>query len=672
MRRLLQFMNICLLSACCASCDRQDLNVLYRTAVENELMVKRLEKSVDDMNADIRNLRNLTDALMSRLYVTRPVERTSRGYILVFGNDTKADSIRVEISDARTPVIEIDPDTKKWKINGEDTGVPAVGKDGVVAPAPQVRIAADNCWEYSADGITWVKTAIKATGAAGENGVKPEISINENGNWTIGGQETAPPLKAWGKDGVDAAVPMMGIDNTVSPCRWKISLDGGTTWTTTEIVAGASDGYAGADGSTSPYIESVAVTNDTIIFTFDNNIPGTVPPTRVKKVLLNPGAKMSIKVLTTGHNVLDGQVFLFGLQETKVVRYELTGSDIVSVAPIHVPGFLKVTVNRTDKTLTLVSSGQSQPFSPGDNFFRLQAVNAKGEFVSTVVIVEPVEHVVIADNDFTKSGVAEVCVTGGGSIMEEYKLTNIPVNTDYYYCWENKRDKTSLDAYFNKRPFKTVIKPLTLTDIDGNDYALCRSISSVWMAEDLRVTHYNDGTPIANITNTNAWVADRAGASCYLNNDKAGALGKGYGLLYNGYAVSTGKLCPKGWHVATEQDWLDMEMWMERSNGFPDSGFEDVTGWRGRRIGYSLTWNPHKWEGSGYSSAHKYMLGLVPGGKRNDDGTYAQPGKNGYYWAVGDEGNMFYRWMEVNNGGVYRDAADLKTGMSVRCVRDIQ
>ena len=41
---------------------------------------------------------------------------------------------------------------------------------------------------------------------------------------------------------------------------------------------------------------------------------------------------------------------------------------------------------------------------------------------------------------------------------------------------------------------------------------------------------------------------------CWYNNDE-NANKNIYGALYNWYTVNTGKLCPAGWHVQTNEEW---------------------------------------------------------------------------------------------------------------------
>lgn len=48
-------------------------------------------------------------------------------------------------------------------------------------------------------------------------------------------------------------------------------------------------------------------------------------------------------------------------------------------------------------------------------------------------------------------------------------------------------------------------EPDPVEDIDGNSYKTTQIGSQIWMAENLRVVHYADGTPIPLITDRNEW-----------------------------------------------------------------------------------------------------------------------------------------------------------------------
>ena len=59
------------------------------------------------------------------------------------------------------------------------------------------------------------------------------------------------------------------------------------------------------------------------------------------------------------------------------------------------------------------------------------------------------------------------------------------------------------------------IDPGTVTDYDGNVYNTVKIGDQVWMAENLKVTHYRDGTPIPMIDDGYAWSGSTADAMCF-------------------------------------------------------------------------------------------------------------------------------------------------------------
>lgn len=94
----------------------------------------------------------------------------------------------------------------------------------------------------------------------------------------------------------------------------------------------------------------------------------------------------------------------------------------------------------------------------------------------------------------------------------------------------------------------------TVLDIDGNIYHTVKIDNQVWFVENLKTTHYVDGTEISYVKDSAAWSKTNSGAYCdYYNNEEN--LEK-YGRLYNWYAVNESrKICPEGWHVPTNADW---------------------------------------------------------------------------------------------------------------------
>jgi uncharacterized protein (TIGR02145 family) len=99
----------------------------------------------------------------------------------------------------------------------------------------------------------------------------------------------------------------------------------------------------------------------------------------------------------------------------------------------------------------------------------------------------------------------------------------------------------------------------TMTDIDGNFYKTIVIGNQTWMAENLRVTHYQNGDTIPNITDNEEWGALKKGAYCNYSNTKNLDTIATYGRLYNWYAVADSRqLAPEGWRVPTIADWMEL------------------------------------------------------------------------------------------------------------------
>ena len=88
---------------------------------------------------------------------------------------------------------------------------------------------------------------------------------------------------------------------------------------------------------------------------------------------------------------------------------------------------------------------------------------------------------------------------------------------------------------------KNISSENKVNDSDGNIYDSVAIGSQIWMTENLRVTKFNNGSSIANVTVGATWVGLTTAAYCWWNNDEA-TYKNLYGALYNWYTVNTGKL----------------------------------------------------------------------------------------------------------------------------------
>jgi uncharacterized protein (TIGR02145 family) len=208
---------------------------------------------------------------------------------------------------------------------------------------------------------------------------------------------------------------------------------------------------------------------------------------------------------------------------------------------------------------------------------------------------------------------------------------------------------------------QTIGKPgANITDVDGNTYKTVTIGTQQWMAENLKVSKYNDGTTIPNITDNTQWSQLTTGAWSYYNNDAAN--NTKYGKLYNWYAVSpttngNKNVCPTGWHVPNDAEWTVLTDYL---------GGESVAGGKMKEVG-TTNWNSPNTDATNTS-----LFTGLPGGYRSSNGSYSFIGNFGFWWSS-TENNTNYAWsryLDYGNGVAYSYSYYESDGLSVRCLRD--
>lgn len=232
-----------------------------------------------------------------------------------------------------------------------------------------------------------------------------------------------------------------------------------------------------------------------------------------------------------------------------------------------------------------------------------------------------------------------------------------------YKTYNNKN--ISLNTVDKNNVNKKVSDPRYVTDIDGNVYKTVKIGNQVWMTENLKVTHYNNGDPIPVITGSDEWASLTSGASCNYNNNAVN--GKIYGKLYNWYSVKdTRKLAPNGWHIATDDDFLTLTKYVSSNLGRSAAVAKALATKTGRSSYYavgSIGKNPSFNNSSGFSA--------LPSGWRFDNGSFSSSGFGGY-WTSSESNwrNALCRYLFYYESYMTRSSNPKSYGFSVRCVKD--
>ncbi len=210
--------------------------------------------------------------------------------------------------------------------------------------------------------------------------------------------------------------------------------------------------------------------------------------------------------------------------------------------------------------------------------------------------------------------------------------------------------------------------PPTVTDTNGTIYNTVQIGYQCWLRENLRVRHYNTGIGIPNVTLDNSWQLLTTGAMCWYNNDSATYYAI-YGALYNWHAVNSGQLCPKGWHVPSDDEVKTMEMYLGMTQAQADS-----FGWHGTDEGGRLKeagtahWNPPN-----MGATNATGLTVLPGGCRFGNGGYFNHiGNYGYLWTATfySAPDAWIREFSYNSQRINRIYPFKTFGFSVRCIKD--
>jgi uncharacterized protein (TIGR02145 family) len=196
-----------------------------------------------------------------------------------------------------------------------------------------------------------------------------------------------------------------------------------------------------------------------------------------------------------------------------------------------------------------------------------------------------------------------------------------------------------------------------VSDTSGVYYHTRAIGGQCWMMENLRTTHYRDGSAIPLVADNQDWISLTGGARCWYSNDSS-MYAATYGALYSHHAVAQGNLCPDGWRVPTDNDWLILEDYL---------GGNPMAGAKLKGSG-TVYW---AWPNAGGSNASGFTA--LPGGYRNpDDGSFHGKGTSGFWWnaSVHQPHTAWSRNLGHLETELFREASKLLSGFSVRCIVD--
>jgi uncharacterized protein (TIGR02145 family) len=227
----------------------------------------------------------------------------------------------------------------------------------------------------------------------------------------------------------------------------------------------------------------------------------------------------------------------------------------------------------------------------------------------------------------------------------------------------------------------------TVTDIDGNTYNTIQIGDQCWMKENLKVTHYADGTPLLDGTGAGNTQYDTV-TKYYFNYNDDTSYVETFGRLYIWMAAVNGQVseadlnpsqvqgvCPDGWHVPSDSEWRQLEMFL----GMPAAEATDRE-WRGTIEGGMLKAAGNSlWEHPNAGATNESGFTALPAGHRTLNGDYWGLGTKGTFWtstnhvAYNMTQNPAFRQLHHDEARIHRYRGFhgyLTYARSVRCVKD--
>lgn len=235
-------------------------------------------------------------------------------------------------------------------------------------------------------------------------------------------------------------------------------------------------------------------------------------------------------------------------------------------------------------------------------------------------------------------------------------LSNLSQNKTYYI----RAYAITQQGVFYSNVVQLLLLPPTVQgevqDVEGNTYRTVVIANQTWIAENLRVTKFSDGSPIPVLTSEGDFKV--AGTSACIPYQGNSANLSAFGYLYNGFVTTSGKnVCMTGWHVPTSGEWYQLA---DALGGMETAG--------GRMKALDAAW-----QSPNTSATNESGFSGLPGGSYcraclSNSGVFADKGTDGYWWSQ-NTGDFFYLTHNLPELRT-KTGAGIQDGMSIRCIKD--
>jgi uncharacterized protein (TIGR02145 family) len=263
-----------------------------------------------------------------------------------------------------------------------------------------------------------------------------------------------------------------------------------------------------------------------------------------------------------------------------------------------------------------------------------------------------------------KSGSTTVGNTATVTLTPTSTTTYSVTGTDSYGCTAT----TSVTVTVTNNDGLPCPGQATVTDYDGNVYNTVLVGNQCWMKENLRTTHYANGTSVS-----------------YNNYSASNIPLEKRGYLYNWTAAMNGAsssnttpsgvqgICPTGWHLPSIGEWIQLRNYVNSQNGYLCNS---NTANNAKALAYTNYWNISSTVchvGNNMEQNNTTGLSIVPAGIYNGQ-SFSNAGSIAYLQSSSSYGNTQQSYdLQIlhNEFSVQTNSHTNRSyGQSVRCIRN--
>lgn len=195
-----------------------------------------------------------------------------------------------------------------------------------------------------------------------------------------------------------------------------------------------------------------------------------------------------------------------------------------------------------------------------------------------------------------------------------------------------------------------IINSDPVTDIDGNTYKTIKIGHQIWMAENLKTTHYADGGSVEYFTYDNK----ESNVDLYGRLYSSFAVSKEVGRINNNVQIQS--IAPDGWHIPSKAEWEELANYL---------GGLEIAG------GKLKSNNSELWNKPNLKASNESKFNALPAGMHDFTNIFQWIGKTACFSSsTKTERGQVYFYIENSSEELKIGHFHPDDAVSVRCIKD--